>query len=75
MSDLWRATPRAGQPVSSVEGYREEGKQLSYPHETSEKRLGRQGGIPGTEDLVKMEYKLLPAQGASPRLWLKSSDF
>lgn len=30
MSDLRRGTPRAGQPVSSVEGYQEEGKQLYF---------------------------------------------
>lgn len=30
MSDLRQGTPRAGQPMSSVEGYREEGKQLCF---------------------------------------------
>ena len=30
MSDLRRGTPRAEQPLSSVEGYQEEGKQLYF---------------------------------------------
>lgn len=68
MSDLRRGTLRAGQPVSSVEGYQEEGKQLYFLILMRlQKRLGRQGRIPGTEDLVKMELQIVTCPGSQPQ--------